>query len=47
MQEFILFMPKHLVIIELNQLSNDNLKQQMTKIFDYFNEQFSGYLDHK
>ena len=46
MEEFILFMSKHMVIIALNQLSTDNLKRQMTKIFDYFDEYSSGYLDH-
>lgn len=40
MDEFISFMSKHM-------LDTENLKKQMTKIFDYFDDDQSGTIDEK
>lgn len=45
MDQFILFMSKHMVNYDYTQLDTDNLKKQMSKIFNEFDDDGSGYLD--
>ena len=47
LNEFVEFMSKHMVTGLWWQLNTDNLKKQMTKVFNYFDDDHSGFLDSK